>query len=569
MRYQVIIALLVIPALLSGCAESDIETPEGTLGCTYPDAMNYNSTAIVDDGTCVYPEAPQPVLGCMYQGAINFNQAATEDDGSCRYPVVSEPTPGCTYSDAVNFDVNATEDDGSCVYDSDGDGILDDFETMGCVDPNANNFNSSSTDDDGSCDYDEDKDGVYDWAEKEGCMDTNATNYDPSATQSNLTMCTYPYILSLLDFQALLDDPEEIIDLSELSNVTSFVKIVDVSVSSEEEGMEIDSNANTTGLEMIMGHDPTNQTVYQSMVLRFMGDIQMEQTTLQGPDGINYRIGSSSSGSWYYARDEVYEYENPFQDDEEGSGEPSDDEGEGENYCDEFIEEDPFSWGDGWNITHIDGMNIAVSMNDSRGVAIRMELIGSSLNYLEISEVNGMARCSIEVMDPSRFSISVDTSLPRTSMTMIVENEVVEESGSTKTWSGDLSEEHFEEVDLAEIAIRVVYTDEDGGSIVASMPLSAQSMSFTDQCFQWTLSWSDSDNDGFTSTGDAYTASRAEKLIDPCAEDDDYRNKDFQIMFYDLWADMPTGGVFTPGFSLIPAVFAIIITAIIHNGKRD
>ena len=74
----------------------------------------------------------------------------------------------------------------------------------------------------------------------------------------------------------MLDDPEEIIDLSELSNVTSFVKIVDVSVSSEEEGMEIDSNANTTGLEMIMGHDPTNQTI-ESMVLRFMGDIQMEQ----------------------------------------------------------------------------------------------------------------------------------------------------------------------------------------------------------------------------------------------------------------------------------------------------
>ncbi len=569
MRPQLIIALLIVPALLSGCAQSDIEAPEGSIGCTYTDAMNYNSSALVDDGTCIYPEAPLPILGCMYQGALNFNQAATEDDGSCRYPVVSEPTPGCTYSDAVNFDVNATDDDGSCVYDSDGDGILDDFESGGCVDPSANNFNSSSTDDDGSCDYDEDNDGVYDWAEIDGCMDSNATNYNPSASQSNPSMCTYPYVITMIDLQSLLDEPEAIIALSELSNVTSFVKIVDVSVSSGEEEMETDSNANTTGLEMIMGHDPVNQTLYQSMVLRFMGDIQMEQTTLQGPEGINYRIGSSSSGSWYYARDEVYDYENPFQDDEEGSGDPSGDEEEGENYCDEFFEGDPFAWGDDWNLSHDNGINIAEAMNNSRGVAIRLELIGSNLNYLEISEINGMARCSIEVMDPSRFIISVDTNLPRTSMTMKIENEVVEESGSTKTWSGDLSDEHFEEVDLAEIAIRVFYVDEDGESVVASMPLSAQSMTFTDRCFQWTLSWSDSDNDGFTSTGDAYSASRAEKVIDPCSEDDDYRNNDFQVMFYDLWADMPTGGVFTPGFLLLPAVFVIITTALINNGKRE
>ena len=571
MRTQLIIALLIVPAMLTGCTGNEIETTEGPLGCTYPDAMNYNSSALIDDGTCTYPETIQPILGCMYQGALNFNQAATKDDGSCRYSVVSEPTPGCTYSDAANFDVNATQDDGSCLYDSDGDGILDDFETRGCVDPSANNFNLSSTDDDGSCDYDNDDDGVYDWAEIEGCMDTNATNYNPKASETDPTKCVYPYIMTMDDLQSLLDEPEAIIALTELRNVTSFIRVVDVSESSGEEEMETDSNANTTGLEMIMGHDPINQTVYQSTVVRFMGDIQMEQTTLQGPDGINYRIGSSSSGSWYYARDEVYEYENPFQDDEEGSSDSSDDGEGGENYCDDFFEEDPFTWGDGWNLSHSSGINIAEALNNSRGVDIRMELDGTNLTYLEISEINGMDRCSIEVMDPSKFRISVDTQLPRTSMTMKIENEVVEESESTKTWSGDLSDEHFEEVDLAEIAIRVVYNDDDEGesNIVASMPLSAQSMTFTDQCFQWTLSWSDSDNDGFTSTGDAYTASRAENVIDPCSEDDDYRNKDFQIMFYDLWADMPTGGVFTPGFSLIPAVFVIIITALVQNGKRE
>ena len=375
-------------------------------------------------------------------------------------------------------------------------------------------------------------------------------------------------MITMHDLQSLLNGSEAIFTLSELSNETSFVRVVDVSANEGEEEMETESNANTTGLEMIIGHDPSNQTVYQSMVLRFMGDIQMEQTTLQGPDGINYRIGSSSSGSWYYARDEVYEYENPFQDEDGGTGIPSDGEEEEENICDQFIQEDPFSWGDEWNLSYNNGINIAEATNNSREVFIRIELIDFDLNYLEISEINGMARCSVEVMDPAKFSTSVDTSLPRTSMTMKIENEMVEESGSTKTWSGDLSDEHFEEVNLAEITFRVIYTDENGSNVVASMPLSTQSITFTDRCFQWTLSWSDSDNDGFTSSGDAYTASRAEKVIDPCSEDDEYRSKDFQVMFYDLWADMPTGGVFTPGFSLLPAVFTLITCALIQTGKK-
>ena len=65
------------------------------------------------------------------------------------------------------------------------------------------------------------------------------------------------------------------------------------------------------------------------------------------------------------------------------------------------------------------------------------------------------------------------------------------------------------------------------------MQLSEQSSTSTDQCYQWTLSWSDNDNDGYTSAGDAYSISRAEKVIDPCDDDDEYRDRDFQIMFYD------------------------------------
>ena len=44
-------------------------------------------------------------------------------------------------------------------------------------------------------------------------------------------------------------------------------------------------------------------------------------------------------------------------------------------------------------------------------------------------------------------------------MTMKIENDIEEDSGNVKTWSADLSEEHFEEVNLNEIILRVYAID--------------------------------------------------------------------------------------------------------------
>ena len=574
MKSQFIVALLIFPCILAGCTESEIEATDGALGCTYSDADNYNSSALVDDGSCIYSEPTETVLGCTYSQALNYNQDASEDDGSCRYPVVEDPIPGCTYSDAYNYDMNATEDDGTCIYDSDGDGIIDDFEEAGCTDSSANNHNSSSTDDDGSCDYDYDDDGVYDWAEKEGCLDANATNYDSSATDDNQTMCEYPYVMNIADLEDFLD--EEVLESSfvGLGNDSAFIRVIEVTESSEEELMESDNNANTTAVEVILGHDPINEIVYSSMVIRLMGDISMEQTTVQGPDGINYRIGNSDSGSWYYARDEVYQYENPFEEEDDDDGGASEDD-EGDSICDEFFDNDPFNWPDNWTLSHDNGINKAEGRSESRGLDATLELVGNPprLSHFEISQFNGMARCSIAVLDLSVAYLGIDTNLPRTSMTMKLENEFQDESSSTKTWSADLSDEHFEEVNLTEIEIRVTYTEsnDDGEQVthvVDSMKLSEQTSTYTDQCFQWTLSWADNDNDGYTSTGDAYSVTRTDRVIDPCPEEDEYRDKDFQIVFYDLWADMPTGGVFTPGFGYILAIMSILASSII-TGRRD
>ena len=581
MRPWLISIVLIAPILMSGCTQSDIDTSEQPMGCTYAEAVNFNSSSVIDDGSCIYPDAPAQILGCMYSDALNHNPSATEDDGSCRYPVVPESVPGCTYPGAYNFEMNATEDDGTCVYDSDGDGIIDAFEQPGCTDINANNHNSSSTDDDGSCDYDEDDDGVYDWAESEGCTDVTATNYDSSATESNLTLCEYPFIMTLESLEAFLIDSDNDGDpdgleasIDALRNDTAFIRVIAVEESTEEGGLESDSNANTTSVEIIMGHDPTNGIVYNSMVMRFMGDISIEQTTVQSADGINYRIGNSDSGSWYYARDEVYQYENPFSEDE--GGEVGDDDSQdGGSECDEFLDNYPSGWTNNWTLSYDDGVNTAEGINEEEGLIASLELVGSipELRILQISSIEGMESCSIEILDASSIDIGIDTSLPRTSMTMKIENEIEEDSGSAKTWSADLSEEHFEEVNLNEIILRVYAIDGESGetsgddTLVTEMQLSEQSSTYTDQCYQWTLSWSDNDNDGYTSAGDAYSISRTEKVIDSCDDDDEYRDKDFQFMFYDSWAGMPTGGVFTPGFGLLMAISSILASSAVI-GRR-
>tara|TARA_B100001540_G_scaffold309070_1_gene324699 strand:- start:4053 stop:5249 length:1197 start_codon:yes stop_codon:yes gene_type:complete len=102
-----------------------------------------------------------PVYGCTDESAINYDSSATEDDGSCTYPV--EPVTGCTDSSATNYNVDATEDDGSCTYP-----VID---VPGCMDSLALNYDSDATIDDGDCEYEED-----DNQQNESNNTTNQTN---------------------------------------------------------------------------------------------------------------------------------------------------------------------------------------------------------------------------------------------------------------------------------------------------------------------------------------------------------------------------------------------------------
>lgn len=194
------------------------------LGCTDESACNYNTEAIIENGSCTYSETyfdcngycindsdgdgicnELEIPGCMDQNAFNYNNIATEDDGTCIFL-------GCTNQEACNWDAEANTDDESCIYaevyfdcngncinDSDGDGICDELEISGCTNPDASNYISNATDDDGTCIF-------------LGCTDPEACNWDAEAN-SNDGSCIYVEMYYNCDGSCINDtDQDEVCD---------------------------------------------------------------------------------------------------------------------------------------------------------------------------------------------------------------------------------------------------------------------------------------------------------------------------------------------------------------------
>ena len=133
-------------------------------GCNNQAAINFNTEATIDDGSCI-------VLGCTNSDADNYNPGATEDDGSC---IIY----GCTDNIAFNYNENANEDDGSCIA-----------VVIGCVDELAFNYNPEANTEDNSC-----------IAVVNGCMDELALNYNPEANTDNNGLCFFDYdVLGCMD----------------------------------------------------------------------------------------------------------------------------------------------------------------------------------------------------------------------------------------------------------------------------------------------------------------------------------------------------------------------------------
>ena len=152
-------------------------------GCTDPSAVNYNSSANIDDGSCCY------VSGCTDPAATNYDPIACDDDGSCIAPIF-----GCTDSTKFNYDPLANTPCCSLCDGTDDNFCCIDI-VYGCTDPAADNTNplaNTPCDSGGGpndcCTY------------NYGCMDSCADNYDSTATipcnsdstaPGNNECCTY------------------------------------------------------------------------------------------------------------------------------------------------------------------------------------------------------------------------------------------------------------------------------------------------------------------------------------------------------------------------------------------
>ncbi len=249
-------------------------------GCTDDAACNYSPAATEDDGSCTYPNETYldcegdcvndtdldgicdeiEILGCTDPEACNYDDIATDENGSCFYPnetyldcegnclndsdedsVCDEiEIVGCTDSLACNYNDDPTTNtdnslcayptetyldcNGDCVNDTDADGVCDEIEIIGCTDSLACNYNNDpNTDSDeslcvypeatyldcfGDCVNDTDEDGVCDEIEIVGCQDSNACNYDSNATDDSGS-CFYPSETYLDCNEECINDPDE------------------------------------------------------------------------------------------------------------------------------------------------------------------------------------------------------------------------------------------------------------------------------------------------------------------------------------------------------------------------
>ena len=148
------------------------------VGCTNSNSINYDSTAIHDDGSCIYP-----IYGCLDSNALNYDSLSNTDDGTCIYCDISisqlaitNPSFGTcdgwayVQANSSNPPITYTWSDGfvgsfnmslcTGVYlvtitDAYGCSINTTINVgnvlTGCTDPTADNYDPSATVDDGSC----------------------------------------------------------------------------------------------------------------------------------------------------------------------------------------------------------------------------------------------------------------------------------------------------------------------------------------------------------------------------------------------------------------------------------
>ena len=213
------------------------------VGCTDPDACNYDPAALVDDGSCIINASVITfvLLTDNYPAETTWNitdssgsivlEGGPYDGSQTTYTSTVCLGPGCytltvndSYGDGLQYngvvgDYTLTDEDGTVLAEMIEGGnfgsqavhdfCLEEDSVEGCTNATACNYNADATEDNGSCVYasgcdycsgasdgsgsvvdgDSDDDGVCDEDEVAGCQDELACNYNPDATDS--AACEY------------------------------------------------------------------------------------------------------------------------------------------------------------------------------------------------------------------------------------------------------------------------------------------------------------------------------------------------------------------------------------------
>lgn len=164
------------------------EPPADIPGCTSSSACNYDAAATLNDGSCLTVG-----MSCNDGNSSTFNDVYT-DCGAPNFGCEGEPVVvlGCTSGSACNYDASANLNDGSCVFEGDpcddGDAMtFNDMYTdcsgpdygclgtpitiLGCMSGSACNYDPAANLSDGSCIF-----------EGDPCDDGDATTYDDNYT---------------------------------------------------------------------------------------------------------------------------------------------------------------------------------------------------------------------------------------------------------------------------------------------------------------------------------------------------------------------------------------------------
>ena len=158
--------------------------PVPVVGCTDLAAVNYDSIANVNDGSCYYCDITASI------SLINPSNGTTCDGFLAATPISSYPTISYSWVDSSGIVVNNTNfipnscnglysltivDTAGCIFDT----TFMSGYIYGCTDSTACNYNLNATIDDSSCLL------IY------GCIDFSACNYDSSVTCDDGS-CIFP-----------------------------------------------------------------------------------------------------------------------------------------------------------------------------------------------------------------------------------------------------------------------------------------------------------------------------------------------------------------------------------------